>query len=148
MTTEAEVRKALAPMKNRTPVAGGDTPSVSFDKGKKKGMSIEENIQTMFGAGKSTDFAVQWDEFKTNLRLVQGLSPGEKLVVPKETVPAPRAQSAGPSAVKLSAPKPPKSAVQKVAAPKKKATTERRRAFGGRGGLSALRSKSLRNRSL
>ena len=147
MATEAEIRKALAPMKNRTPVAGGDTPAVSFDKGKKKGLSIEENIQTMFGAGKATDFANQWNEFKANLRLVQGLSPGAKLVVPKETVPAPRAQSSTLGVVRPPTPKPPKLAVQKVATPKKRVTTGRRRAFGGKGGLASLRSRSLRGRN-
>ena len=140
MATDADIRKALEPMKNRTPFpAGGDTPLAAFEAGKKKGLTTEGTLESLFGKG--SDFASQSGEFQANLRKTQ-------VTVPKAQSSVPKAQSSVPGVVSFPAPKPPKLTAQKVAAPKKRVTTGRRRAFGGnRKSLASLRSRSLRERN-
>ena len=147
MATEAEIRKALAPMKNRTPFpAGGDTPLAAFEAGKKKGLTTEGTLESLFGKG--SDFASQSGEFQANLRKTQVTVPKAQSSVPKAQSSVPKAQSSVPGVVSFPAPKPPKLTAQKVAAPKKRVTTGRRRAFGGnRKSLASLRSRSLRERN-
>ena len=144
MATDADIRKALEPMKNRTPSSTGDAPLKAFNVAKKKkGLTSAGALESLFGKG--SDFANQSGEFQANLRKTQATSSKAQSAAPKA---APKAQSAVLGVASVPALKPPKLAVQKVAAPKKRVTTGRRRAFGGRGGLSALRSKSLRERNL